>query len=104
MHPNWARRLRDECAAAKVPFFFKQWGAWKPVKTIDALTSRGRGMLIDRDGKLPPIEAIDKLVKGMAQGSPLDLSAFVGRVHMKLIGKKLAGRELDGRTHDEYPA
>ena len=26
MHPDWARGLRDQCAAAGVPFFFKQWG------------------------------------------------------------------------------
>lgn len=26
MHPEWARGLRDQCAAAGVPFFFKQWG------------------------------------------------------------------------------
>lgn len=26
MHINWARGLRDQCAAAGVPFFFKQWG------------------------------------------------------------------------------
>jgi protein gp37 len=30
MHPDWARSLRDQCKAASVPFFFKQWGAWKP--------------------------------------------------------------------------
>ena len=28
MHPDWARSLRDQCAAAGVPFFFKQWGEW----------------------------------------------------------------------------
>ena len=28
MHPDWARSLRDQCKAAGVPFFFKQWGAW----------------------------------------------------------------------------
>ena len=28
MHPDWARGLRDQCAAAGVPFFFKQWGEW----------------------------------------------------------------------------
>lgn len=27
MHPEWARRVRDECVGQKVPFFFKQWGA-----------------------------------------------------------------------------
>ncbi len=26
MHPAWARGLRDQCLAAGVPFFFKQWG------------------------------------------------------------------------------
>lgn len=30
MHPDWARSLRDQCAAAGVPFFFKQWGAFSP--------------------------------------------------------------------------
>lgn len=28
MHPDWARSLRDQCASANVPFFFKQWGEW----------------------------------------------------------------------------
>lgn len=27
MQPSWARDLRDQCVAAGVPFFFKQWGA-----------------------------------------------------------------------------
>ncbi len=27
MHPDWVRRVRDQCAVAGVPFFFKQWGA-----------------------------------------------------------------------------
>jgi len=30
MHPDWARSLRDQCMAASVPFFFKQWGVWAP--------------------------------------------------------------------------
>lgn len=28
MHPDWARSLRDQCAAAGAPFHFKQWGEW----------------------------------------------------------------------------
>jgi protein gp37 len=31
MHPDWARGLRDQCAAAGVPFFFKQHGEYAPV-------------------------------------------------------------------------
>ncbi|HZQ01376.1 MAG TPA: phage Gp37/Gp68 family protein [Reyranella sp.] len=27
-HPDWIRGLRDQCARAGVPFFFKQWGEW----------------------------------------------------------------------------
>lgn len=30
MHPDWARSIRDQCVAAGVPFFFKQWGEWHP--------------------------------------------------------------------------
>lgn len=29
-HPDWFRRLRDDCAAAGVPYHFKQWGEWAP--------------------------------------------------------------------------
>ena len=30
MAPEWARGVRDQCAAAGVPFFFKQWGEYGP--------------------------------------------------------------------------
>ena len=30
MHPDWARSLRDQCAAVGVSFFMKQWGEWAP--------------------------------------------------------------------------
>lgn len=30
MHPEWARTLRDQCAATGVPYFFKQWGEHGP--------------------------------------------------------------------------
>ncbi len=30
MDPEWTRSLRDQCAAAGVPFFFKQWGGRTP--------------------------------------------------------------------------
>lgn len=31
-HPDWFRSLRDQCAAADVPFLFKQWGEWASAK------------------------------------------------------------------------
>jgi protein gp37 len=30
-HPDWFRSLRDQCAAARVAFLFKQWGNWASV-------------------------------------------------------------------------
>lgn len=30
MHPDWVREIRDQCIAANVPFFFKQWGGIRP--------------------------------------------------------------------------
>jgi protein gp37 len=72
MHPDWARSLRDQCAAAGVPFFFKQWGEHAPY-------DRGR-------------------VDSALLATPKALDEPMGR-----FGKKLAGRVLDGRTHDAFP-
>jgi protein gp37 len=30
MNPEWALDIRNQCVAARVPFFFKQWGGWSP--------------------------------------------------------------------------
>lgn len=30
LHPDWARSVRDQCVAANVAFFFKQWGGRSP--------------------------------------------------------------------------
>jgi protein gp37 len=80
MHPDWARSLRDQCTAAGVPFFFKQWGNWAPNGW------RGIGRFTGRE----------RLV-----GEPLDDMGH--REVIERVGKHAAGRELDGRTWDEYP-
>jgi len=35
LHPDWVRSIRDQCAAAGVPFYFKQWG--KHIPTQDCI-------------------------------------------------------------------
>lgn len=40
MHPEWPRDIRDQCKAAGVPFFFKQWGG--PVKSRTGRVLDGR--------------------------------------------------------------
>ena len=62
MHPDWARSLRDQCTAAGVPFFFKQWGEWAPAPDdgfghrMVRLGRRSAGRLVDGRSwdELPP--------------------------------------------------
>jgi len=37
MHPDWVRSIRDQCKAANVPFFFKQWGDHRKDLRIDGV-------------------------------------------------------------------
>ncbi len=81
MHPDWALSLRDQCTAAGVPFFFKQWGEHAPA-----------------NGAIPQM-----FVRG--DGSD-DLRVSIEErrlVGMRRVGKKAAGRMLDGRVWDQYP-
>lgn len=72
MSPAWVRSIRDQCQAASVPFFFKQWGEWLPAMT-----------------------------EGYRASCPQHLNCSDSPVR---VGKKNAGRMLDGREWNEYPA
>lgn len=93
MHPDWVRSIRDQCAAAGVPFFFKQWGEWREVdgpKTHKRHRKLGAGThFLTRDGKLHP-------------RAKSNLSTYREYVVARL-GKKAAGRLLDGREHNAMP-
>lgn len=80
MHPDWARDLRDRCAAAGVPFFFKQWGEWLPV-------SQAPSFGVDAGYAPAPGEWDRAPSCGIA----------------RRVGKVRAGRTLDGVTHDGRP-
>lgn len=86
MHPDWARSLRDQCAAAGVPYLYKQWGEWAP-------GGEGVGPLRDTDRE---VYIGDVLTDPAWKGLP-------ARQIMRRVGKKRAGRVLDGLTHDGYP-
>lgn len=120
MHPEWVRELRDRCLSPGITrtvesrhgaarattvdrgpaFFFKQWGDWAPgvpdqygrSGASKTPTVTQQGVLLDRDG-----QARDRN----------ELTSFrlpADWCQMARVGKKVAGRELDGRTWDEYPA
>jgi protein gp37 len=40
MNPDWVRRLRDQCRAQEVAFFFKQWGGVRPKSGGNRLDGR----------------------------------------------------------------
>lgn len=90
MHPDWARDLSDQCAAAGVPFLFKQWGEWVP----RGPASMGYPLV---DG-VPRIRLTDLGENGSDLGAEGDNHTWMQRA-----GKKVSGRLLDGRTWDEVP-
>ena len=91
MHPDWARGLRDQCAAAGVPFFFKQWGEWRDIEDIkeygvDLLTCKYKGESeISINGRSP------------ATVTEVDGCCFIR------MGRERAGRLLDGAEHSAFP-
>ncbi len=89
MHPDWARSLRDQCQEAFVPFLFKQWGEWLLVESGGV---RYGDICLSDDGER---EVADKnyVCFGNESGGAL----------MRKVGKKSAGRFLDGLAWDEYP-
>lgn len=75
MHPDWVRNVRDQCADADVPFFFKQWGRW-----------------VEDDEGL-----------NWEPGNEDRFHLFDDGTQMYPVGKKRAGHELDGREWMEWP-
>ena len=94
MHPDWARSIRDQCARAGVPFYFKQWGEWE--------------IALDRDVDDPDWRNCGRWEREYPKGRWHNLAGGTGfhgeRVHyMAPVGKARAGRLLDGVEHNGLP-
>jgi protein gp37 len=77
MHPEWVRSLLDQCAAANVPFFFKQWGMWLP----DSQGAREKA----------------------SKSNKIHATKTGKNERWRHLGKDKSGRKLDGRTWDQFP-
>lgn len=126
VHPSWIRSLRDQCADADVPFLFKQWGDWGPAPFIVRVCDPSEGW----KGTAEELAAA-KTQSEAAGATHVHTGNFYmengeKRWHLHEIGhkpwslervalpdgmepirhwgKKRAGRELDGREHNGYPA
>ncbi|MFV0409838.1 MAG: DUF5131 family protein, partial [Paracoccus sp. (in: a-proteobacteria)] len=101
MHPDWARSLRDQCVAAGVPFFFKQWGEWLPWEMGSApMWGAQNGRSEDGNILFPAdIDSAPDWQDGLSEYEPgvTDHAAF------QRVGKARAGRLLDGRKWDQVP-
>jgi protein gp37 len=79
MHPDWVRSIRDQCAAANVPFFFKQWGEWVGNQNIpnEYRTYNCKQHVFDAE--------------------------TVSAVEVWKLGKSKSGNMLDGKHHLQFP-
>jgi protein gp37 len=75
MHPDWARNLRDFSEDNGIAFHFKQWGHWVPAEMVKEQEARAQ------------------FLKN-ATNKPVTMLA---------LGKRDAGRLLDGRTYNGVP-
>lgn len=72
--PEWFRSLHAHCMQTETAFHFKQWGDWAPGDGINLLTAKSRHS--------------ERVIDGTS---------------MVRVGKKQAGRTLDGREWDQLP-
>lgn len=75
MHPEWLTSVRDQCVHAGIKFLFKQWGNWRPVAPHQVNGYKSKTLFLSNGDK----------------------------VIVANLGKKEAGRRLQGRTWSEFP-
>lgn len=119
MHPDWPRSLRDQCLADYVAFFFKQWGEHEAIVSAadmqdhmrhggddeDLRDARRKSQVVWPDGqRLTPEPLFEWWANLDLSSEDGDESSMTGcPVVMRAVGKKTAGRLLDGREWNEFP-
>ncbi len=93
MHPDWVRELRDQCNSAGVAFHFKQWGEYAPMDVLPKPIDEN-----DISGRLKFLAWTSLNNRGIPFGIPPR-----GKDDVYKVGKKIAGRVLDGREWNEFP-
>lgn len=90
MHPDWVRGMAKECAAAGVPFNFKQWGEYAPATYAPVADQPNQTSWRSDDPAVMKVKWLD----------PHEWGDGIGSVR---VGTRHAGRLLDGVLYDEYP-
>ncbi len=93
-HPDWFRSLRERCATHQVPFFFKQWGEWLPICFDPPGWSSSADAPDWHTGKTSSVIQID---------GRFQFDFQPGAMTCIRIGKRAAGRVLDGMEYNGFP-
>lgn len=101
MHPQWARSLRDQCADNGVPYLFKQWGEWVPRSNCYHRFEDGLSCA-DLDPSATKWMCV-RLNESGTDGGRLENEDSGCSAYMQRVGKKMAGRLLDGVQHAGFP-
>mgnify|MGYP003669134360 CR=1 FL=1 len=94
MHPDWAKSLRHQCEEAGTAFLFKQWGEWATGENVPAESLKG----VCADATWFGDQWDFDQTRMADPEDKWDCPADVYR-----IGKKAAGRMLDGCEWNEVP-
>lgn len=86
MHPDWVRGIRDQCRNAGVPFLFKQHGEWLAAKP--GRSALGKVLVVEGAAPFPDRPKWHHFDDG---------------THMARVGKRAAGRQLDGLEYNGFP-
>lgn len=95
LHPSWARSIRDQCQLSNVPFFLKQNGEWAPHEVVFEHRYSSRSVLV-------ATWFADQWLTG-SENPTHDGGYPEDEPDVWRVGKKKAGRTLDGKLHDDLP-
>ncbi len=106
-HPDWFRTIRDQCAYAGIPYFFKQWGEWAPDSHVSFngpfFIRSSKHYIIDIDGRGEYYKYCTTYDPDFKELDP-PITKENNAWWMANTGKHESGNLLDGVQHLEFPA
>lgn len=101
MRPAWVRALRDQAAAATVPFAFIGWGTWAPHEPRGGVTFEQMALFNSHETGEQPV-----LIRDLAEDRREGWAEYQGKDDVFMYehaNPDASGRELDGKVYDERP-
>lgn len=98
MHPDWVRSVRDQCAEADIPYTLKQWGEWAPYDGSSPVDDDN-----PEQTKYLTMEWEDGEWRDVGRPGWSDFDTICSENCTARVGKKKAGRTLDGVIHNNLP-